>query len=94
MSKEVGSYSAVSIRLAQVLAYLARQYTFKQIEQRLAIPPSTIRDDLARARLATNCADNRELIRWWLDSRLHWAQWVLEGAGIPVDELHHTGRTI
>lgn len=82
-----GLYERISPQSAQILAYLTRQYTRREIAKSIGIPDATLRDRIRMLERLTDSANQHELVRWWLDNRVEWGRWVLWCAELTARDL-------
>ncbi len=71
----------VTVRMASVLRFVAEGYTQAEIAERSGVPRATVRDYIRQLEGLTECADMRELGRWWLEHRDEWTAHIAARAG-------------
>lgn len=78
MPVEQNAFGAITPDLALWLDLLVNQRTRKEIAAGAGLPESTVRDRLVRLASLIGAADQRELVRWWLENKEPWLRWLLD----------------
>jgi hypothetical protein len=81
-----GAFGAITPELAEWLDMLVERRAMA-IAAAAGIPESTVRNRLSRLEDVAGCADRRELVRWWLDNKKPWLQWILDRLHVDPAEL-------
>lgn len=76
MPVELHAFGAITPELAVWLDMLVAQRPRREIAVAAGLPESTVRDRLVKLETLVGAADQREMVRWWLENKQPWLRWL------------------
>lgn len=84
---EPHAFGVITPDLALWLDMLVDQRSRKEIAAAAGLPESTVRDRLVRLETLVGAADQREMVRWWLENKRPWLRWLVAVLNVDPAEL-------